>query len=66
MKRGDLVRHRRAHGCVIHREGAEHTVWRNLVTRRTDAVPRPNELKDSLARDICRQLGVPDAKRERS
>ncbi|TMB14245.1 MAG: addiction module toxin, HicA family [Deltaproteobacteria bacterium] len=43
MKRGDLLRHIRRHGCYLKREG----------------VPRHNEISDSLARKICRGLSVP-------
>ena len=30
MKREGLLRHLRRHGCVLRREGKEHTLWENL------------------------------------
>ena len=60
MKRRDLVRHLRLHGCVLAREGAEHSIWENPATGHRSAVPRHREVLDITARAICRQLGVPD------
>ena len=59
MKRLDLERHLRAHGCEIKREGAKHTVWHLPATRGWATVPRHRELPETTARAICDQLGVP-------
>jgi hypothetical protein len=32
MKREGLLRHLRQHGCVLRREGKEHTLWENPQT----------------------------------
>jgi mRNA interferase HicA len=58
VKRRDLERHLRAHGC---REigGAKHAKWRGPQDR-VSAVPRHQELSFNLARSICRQLGIPE------
>lgn len=58
MKRGHLVRHLRAEGCSLWREGARHSLWRNPATGAEQAVPRRREIDDILARLICRKLGV--------
>jgi mRNA interferase HicA len=34
MKRRDLLRHLRQHGCEFVREGAEHSIWGNPATNR--------------------------------
>ena len=60
MKRVNLVRHLREHGCELLREGAGHSVWLNPATGVRETIPRHTELKDRLARSICRRLGVPD------
>lgn len=57
MKRRDLERHLRAHGAVLHKEGGSHSKWVSASGR--SAVPRHNEIKPGLAREICKQLGVP-------
>ena len=56
MKRAALVRHLRKHGCVLFREGGNHSVFVNRATRRTSAVPRHREIKEGLARHIIKKL----------
>lgn len=58
MKRGDLIRHLREHGCELWREGGKHSVYRNPQTGDMTAVPRHVEIKNRLAREICRALGI--------
>ena len=59
MKRRDLVAHLEAHGCVLVREGANHTVYPECDHGRVVHDPRHREVKDDLARKICRDLSVP-------
>jgi mRNA interferase HicA len=59
MKRVDLIRHLTNHNCVLDREGANHTIYRNLANGRCTAVPRHREIKETLVRAICGQLGIP-------
>jgi mRNA interferase HicA len=59
MKRRELVRHLSHHGCVLIREGGNHSWWGNLSKNRRSAVPRHNEIKDLLARKICKDLDIP-------
>ncbi|MBI4676961.1 MAG: type II toxin-antitoxin system HicA family toxin [Elusimicrobia bacterium] len=60
MKRRELLRHLRSHGCGIVREGGRHSIVLNPATGRTSAVPRHAEVDDFLARKICRDLVVPE------
>lgn len=60
MKRRALLRHLRRHGCVLKREGGEHSLWTNPRTGEMEAVPRHVEVPNRLARKICRGLSVPD------
>ena len=60
MNRGKLLRHLRFHGCFIKREGRSHSLWVNPRTGAVEAVPRHTEVSNSLARKICRNLGVPE------
>ena len=53
MKRGDLLRHLRKHGCHLKREGRSHSLWTNPATGAIEAVPRHTEISDILARKIC-------------
>ena len=58
MKRVDLIRHLEQHGCVLLREGGNHSVYLNRATRKTSTVPRHREINDFLARKICRDLEI--------
>src|SRR5215831_17246645 len=60
MKRERLLRHLRRNGCVLRREGKEHTLWENPQTGHAEAIPRHAEIANLLAKRICRRLSVPD------
>ncbi len=60
MKRGELIRHLKEFGCILKREGAGHSLWVNPKTGEMEAVPRHNEIKNQLAKKICRGLSVPE------
>jgi predicted RNA binding protein YcfA (HicA-like mRNA interferase family) len=60
VKRHSLLKHLRRHGCYLKREGAAHSLWMNPQNGVVEAVPRHTEIKDGLARKICRTLGLSD------
>jgi len=60
MKRTALLKHLRRHGCVLKREGRSHSLWTNRSTGEVEAVPRHVEIRNKLARKICRGLSVPE------
>jgi mRNA interferase HicA len=57
VKRTLLIKHLRAHGASLLREGKRHSIYQseNLKTE----VPRHSEIVDELARKICKDLGIP-------
>jgi len=59
MKRIDLERHLRGQGCLLYREGGEHSVWFNPSQRKIASVPRHREIKEGTVRAICKQLEIP-------
>jgi mRNA interferase HicA len=59
VKRADLERHLRDHGCHFLREGGKHCIWRNPTNRKVSSIPRHREVNDFTARKICRDLEVP-------
>jgi mRNA interferase HicA len=59
VKRIDLIRHLEQHGCVLFREGGNHSVYVNRRTRKSSSVPRHREINEYLARKICRDLEIP-------
>ena len=62
MKRRDLLRHLRQHGCRLVREGGEHSIWENPATHRRTSVPRHNEILEFTAVRICKATGGPCAR----
>ena len=62
MKRKDLLRHLKSHGCLLHREGGKHSIYWNPADRKTSSIPRHTEIQDFLARKICKDLGIAEAK----
>lgn len=62
MKREELLRYLKKHGCEFLREGRRHSWWHNPSQNKRSAVPRHNEIDDDLARKICKDLGVPRIK----
>ena len=58
MKRKQLVRELEQAGCVLHRHGARHDIYRNPINGRKAPVPRHSEIRDSLYRLIRKQLGI--------
>jgi mRNA interferase HicA len=44
--------------CMLAREGGRHSVWRNLDSGRMSAMPRYAEIRDLMARKICKDLGI--------
>ena len=44
MEREGLLRHLRRYGCVLRREGKEHSLWENPQTGHAEAVPRHLEI----------------------
>jgi len=59
MKRIDLLKHLRRHGCRFVREGGGHSIWENPANRRRTAIKRHREIPDVTAARTCKQLGVP-------
>ena len=62
MKRNQLIKHLLSNGCVLKREGGNHSVYINVKTRKRNAVPRHNEIGDIFCNEICKQLGIPPIK----
>jgi len=58
MKRRDLISHLIKEGCVLHREGAKHSVFLNPENGHMTTVPRHREIEILLAKKICRQLDI--------
>jgi mRNA interferase HicA len=58
MKRSALLKHLRNHGCQLIREGSRHSWWGNPALNRRSSVPRHMEIRNNLAKKICKDLGI--------
>ena len=59
MKRLDLERHLREHGCALAREGGNHSIWKNPANGKVAPIPRHREVKEGTVLAVCRQLEIP-------
>jgi len=62
MKRKELLSYLRSQRCEFVREGGRHSWWHNPVLNKRSAIPRHNEIRDILARKVCKDLGIPPMK----
>jgi len=62
MKRHKLISHLKKHGCVLLREGGNHSIYVNPANQRQSAVGRHRELSDLLCKKVCKQLDIPQIK----
>jgi predicted RNA binding protein YcfA (HicA-like mRNA interferase family) len=53
MKHRQLIKHLEKHGCIVLREGGNHTIYENPANSRKSPVPLHTEIDDKLARKIC-------------
>ncbi|HBI44853.1 MAG TPA: addiction module toxin, HicA family [Planctomycetales bacterium] len=58
MKRQAFIRELEQAGCLLHRYGGRHDVYRNPVNGRKAPVPRHREIGDMLCKVIRKQLGL--------
>ncbi len=62
MKRNVLLKYIRSQGCELLREGSRHSWWYNPELNKRSAIPRHSEIRDILAKKICKDLGIPAVK----
>jgi mRNA interferase HicA len=58
VKRRALLKHLRAHGCELIREGARHSWWGHEENETRSAVPRHAEISNELIKKICKDLSI--------
>jgi len=57
MKRKDLIKQIESMGCVLVRHGGKHDWYHNPKTKKSQPVPRHNEINENLAKHILKMLG---------
>jgi predicted RNA binding protein YcfA (HicA-like mRNA interferase family) len=56
MKRRDLIRILEEMGCALVRHGGSHDWYTNQRTKKSQPVPRHNDIHEGLAKSIIRKL----------
>lgn len=59
MKRKEFERHLKNNGCILLREGSNHSIWSNSLNKLQTSVPRHPEIANVTCRVICKQLAIP-------
>ncbi|WP_207787849.1 type II toxin-antitoxin system HicA family toxin [Candidatus Thiosymbion oneisti] len=52
------MKYLRSQGCELLREGRKHSWWFNPELNKRSAIPRHSEVKDTVVKKICKDLGV--------
>jgi mRNA interferase HicA len=56
MKRKDLIKKITAAGCLLIRHGGCHDLYKNPATGKKQPIPRHDEIDESLAKHILKEL----------
>jgi mRNA interferase HicA len=59
MKTKELIKFLNRHECFLIREGSNHSIFQNQTNKKISSFPRHKEVKNNLARKICRDLEIP-------
>ena len=59
MNRKEFERHLKNNGCVLLREGSNHSIWVNPLNNNQTSVPRHPEIVNIACKVICKQLAIP-------
>lgn len=62
MKRSKFIKHLEMQNCVLLREGAKHSIYKNSNNQKQSVVGQHKELSDLLCKKICKQLEIPEVK----
>ena len=56
MKRRELIAKIESIGCILVRLGGNHDWYTNPITKKSQPVPRQNEINENLAKSIIKKL----------
>lgn len=59
MKTKEFIKFLNQQDCLLVREGSNHSIFQNQKNKKVSSVPRHKEVKNNLARKICRDLEIP-------
>jgi mRNA interferase HicA len=58
LNRREFIQHLENAGCRLYRHGKRHDIYINPQNGKKSPLPRHVEIKNSLCRLICKQLGI--------
>jgi mRNA interferase HicA len=58
MKRNVLLKHLKENGCMLNREGGNHSWYINTINGKRAPVPRHSDIHENTVKEICKQLGI--------
>ena len=59
MKTINFHKYLQKQNCLLIREGGNHSIWQNHISKKISSVPRHKEIKNNLIRKICKDLEIP-------
>lgn len=59
MKRNAFIKHIKSTGCILVREGANHSLYMNPTNGQKSTIGRHSELSNLMCKIICKQLEIP-------
>ncbi len=59
MKRNTFIKYLKENGCILVREGANHSLFMNQENGKKSTVGRHPELSNLMCKIICKQLEIP-------
>ena len=58
MKRNVFIKHLNKKGCILLREGSNHSIYINPKTGKQSTIARHPEVSELMCKIICKQLGI--------
>jgi predicted RNA binding protein YcfA (HicA-like mRNA interferase family) len=58
MRTTNFIKHLQKNNCLLIREGGNHSIFQNEENKKISSVPRHKEIKNNLARKICKDLEI--------
>jgi mRNA interferase HicA len=59
MKRQKLEKYLIKMGCILLREGSNHSIWQNPINKKQASISRHTEIVNLMCKTICKQLDLP-------
>jgi len=59
MKRNAFIKYLKENGCILAREGSNHSLYINPINGKKSTVGRHLELSNLMCKVICKELKIP-------